>query len=300
MTTHWQTFLFPHSKTNASTVSFPWLYRQCVETIERQVDRALWEHNGIHRKNIWAILMDGFNVAIENLTSEEIGDITVLFHFFLKRVIHGDMQFQGLSTNSINPILPSVHRSSIIWHDIAHCVARYMLDPENRAGDPSRFTPTPFKYAYDWCPEHYDALTEELYAFLWMRSWVWKRENLFVFDTLREYVCSSWEELYTAYIHRCLEEVAEFDIDYDSLKPFLDWYRIWFMGLLVYKKKKRTVDLLRIRMQQDTFPKLNELLTYVFEHQSEPRVLIDLSLREMQPLIDQLKKRKIYNNPLEV
>ena len=246
------------------------------------------------RKKLKPILKDGFNIEIGTLTKTELNDISILFHFFLKRGIHSQIQFNWLNKWQKKAEIPKrIHKKDITWHDMAHCAARYMLDPENNWSDPGRFTPTPLKYKYNGYAEHFESLSEELYAALWMWSGTWRGKQLFVLTVLRNSKSDSIDSFYRAYIEGCLR-FNEFRVWETFLDSYVKALTLDLYKLPSYRQRALSVKPLRERIRTEEFPKLRELLEYVFDHQDDPRVLFDLFYKEMSPLIERLKWRAEY------
>ncbi len=275
-------------------VPFPWFFRQNISNIKWRVDDPLGIGLEIQKKKLKHILKDGFNIDVASLSDQEVQDISILFHFLLQRVVHAQIQFWGLQNEKKQQKIPRIGRSSIVWHDMAHCAARYILDPENSMKDPSRFTPTPLKYRYNWYAEHYDALVEELYATLWMGSGVWRWKNLYIFEMLREHPEITWESIYKIYIEKCLWGIREFKVGMNLLENLVDAFSLGYIELPFRTNRKNIVNHLRERIRNDHFEKLQILLADIYKDRDNPRVLFDLFYREMKPLIEQLKRRKVY------
>ena len=142
---------------------YPGYYRNNIWEVSKKVTSLLWKHEEEIQEKMKRILHDSFNVPIESVSAKEIQDLYILFSYLLRRTIHGQVQFRGLNKPWSKPKLSSAWKN-LVWHDLGHSIARYMLDPTNQAKDPWRFTPTPFKYRYRWYAEHYDTLVEELHV----------------------------------------------------------------------------------------------------------------------------------------
>jgi hypothetical protein len=276
-------------------ISYPWFYKKHMAMFEQKVVSLLWQTEDDERKNMKYILSANFNVPIELVSNEEIKDLRILFSYLLPRVLHAQVQFRWLNKPWSNPKIPSTWRMSMIWHDLSHSIARYILDKENKSEDPWRFTPTPFKYRHKWYAEHYDALAEELYTSIWMRSWIWEGGSLLPLVLLKkEKSISSGEDLYKKYIDYNLNSIPEFKFKmplYTVVPPLIFFP---FHKLPHLQKRRQVIEDLRGKIAESEFPKLRELLYYIYENREKPRVLLDLFFQEMQPLIEQLKKRNLY------
>jgi hypothetical protein len=160
-----------------------------------------------------------------------------------------------------------------------------MKDPENSSRDLQRFVPTPLKHPNQWYPYKKEALEEELFALLWRKHF----HKPYI--TNGQVWCEQYWEInrfisgYHYFIFECYEVDFDFDRAYDiRLDPDKD------RDLAKQKYSKIIWEI-----TNNPHPKLVELLTYIWNNQKNPRVMIDLFFREMQPLIDQIKIRVPYN-----
>ncbi len=180
-------------------------------------------------------------------------------------------------------------------HDTSHAIARYIQSKDQDTL--INYTPTPFLHPYRWIPEYPDALREELFALLWLdirpyldtRFYEDRRAmNLFMkkIQGANKYTIKHYH-LYMKIIHK---NFLVFKTPKDSgLAKERGKLTKWELFCLWIKSKW-----IHYSIWENPDPKLVELLTYIVENQSNPRVVLDLFLQEMQPLIDQLKKRKPY------
>lgn len=78
------------------------------------------------------------------------------------------------------------------------------------------------------------------------------------------------------------------------LENLVDAFSLGYIELPFRTNRKNIVNHLRERIRNDHFEKLQILLADIYKDRDNPRVLFDLFYREMKPLIEQLKRRKVY------
>lgn len=269
----------------------PGWYRKNVDTVRGQMNALLNTHfleyllcflwDSELSVKVYICLELFWDKRANIITNQEWKDLQLLFHFLWKRVINGMMQWQSENKETTDYTL---------IHDIIHSCVRYMKDPENLSKDPQRFVPTPFKHPASKLPNNRESLEEEVFALLWRNNIIrgfltlkrqeesWEnRNNLLSWSTLKEQFILNYPEY-------AFEKYADFD--------FYSNYRATDYPWKSEDTVRQEYTSMRNSITTHMHPKLAELLSYIWDHRDNPRVMVDLFFREMQPLIDQIKKRK--------
>ena len=269
-----------------SILLHPWFYRKNRSAIARKIDSLLslslkptlnsdWKSWNIFYpwlvRPIHDVLKKYFEIEDLNLVSrEEQIDIYIVLSHMMKRSINWLRQFDDVSNK---PLLSNKDNlndkqflSGIGWflpiHDAIHGVCRYIKDPENTANDSKRFVPAPFRIRYTWLNDTREMIEEEILAWIWLPKQM--KQNIVGYANLLDNggTMTFWEY--------CIS------VEYPKNPE---------------KKQPNYTDLLD-EIKKNPHPKLIEMYTYFWENRDNPRVLLDLFLRETQLLVEQLKRRK--------
>lgn len=214
------------------------------------------------------ILQYWFGLSVSDLSKEEIEDMQLVLWFLFMRSLHGYLWWDMNAAHSIE------WEKSIIFHDLSHSIVRYIMNPKSPIKESQRFLPTPFRYPQKRYLTHQNSLYEECYALLFMFSFAEDGNNvpLSIIKENAENIYDS-ETLYQYIVSR-LKRFWDFQIN-QNLPYSEKWIKDCFDQL-------------------DRDENFKRLIQYIYNNRKNKRVMVDLFLQEMQPLIEQLKKRKSY------
>ncbi len=266
----------------------PWFYRKNFWAIRSKINSVLrWYDGAIIDEGVLHAFFDVYSNVDLGLTQEQRKDISMVMNFFMKRSLNSYRQW-----NSPNDELCwyddgdflSQYGSSGMIHDLSHAISRYIRNPWNQI-DWQKFTPTIFYYEDRWFIEYREPIDEELFAFLWHKIFP-KRHTM-----AKQVVWSSRDisDFYRKYLWEFLENTPVYPLYNRNSSEYIDQLsRADRLSLI----ERNTVTMNDLIVNPD--PKLLELLQYIFDNQDNPRVMVDLFFREMDPLIEKLKKREPY------
>jgi hypothetical protein len=204
----------------------------------------------------------------KHIQNSEWGDLQILFGFLGKRVLYGFDQWHN------PPDKDDEYNNNLIIHDIMHGCIRYMQEPNSI--DPKKYIPEPFQHPFRGWAEDKISTEEEIFALLW------KKKSLINKTHIGHYIDSQKTVTRKDFIN----DYIPFTMHY--------WSDFWLPPELKNTETASTHKNLIREIKSNPPEKLLDLLGYIFDNQSNPRVMVDLFFREMQPLIDQLRKRKPY------
>jgi hypothetical protein len=294
------------STSDDKNIPHPGFYRRNYTAVSEAVDKLLLEDSANSVSNIDLILQNYFGIQdVAMVSKDEKEDLRTIFSHLLKRTINGARQFKDTTsivlesdTEFLEHILAD---RRMIIHDVFHSAARYIKDPENEAKDTQRFVPTPFKKSYTGFPEDRESLEEELFAVMWIKFHPSARRDtgeiypLWILNKLK----NQHKDHSTLLRKKIARKIA---ITSTSLYREYAWYVFSSLRELQWrdtKDKEYMKQYDKYLTMKDSIlskphPKLLDMLDYIITNQNNPRVMMDLFFREMNPLIEEFKRRKSY------
>ena len=230
-----------------------------------------------------------FSVPGNQLTADEKRKFAIFAVHTGKRVLNAESQKVGGIRKRLERAY--VARTSydafpLLTHDIGHATSRIINKREDNIITPIFLT---YKEGFNF--NNQQLFEDELYGGMWGQVPYGKNEQEISENVALHYIETAPDK--ESFIRLCIEDNMTRTLAGAQGLIAEEAERIKEDPVVTQKKYKTAEDMIK-RIEANPPAKIVEMLTYIWDHKENPRVLADLFFQELGPYIEQLQKREIY------
>ncbi len=227
------------------------------------------------------------------LTEEELIKFKIFADHGAKRILNAQSQKDGgikmkLFLTKIGIPVEYSLAFPVLFHDLSHIAGSIILERHTRGN--KSIVPPVFKFKHGNDTNRHELFADELYGILWDKIAHEETPSNYTMaclkkaKTLQDFIDSYVNGVLEASLNEntgVLESHAEHTKPIDQIDEYLD-------------EKEYEAEELADDIRKNPPDEIIRLLTYVWNHRDNPRVMADLFFKEITPYIEGLRKRKVY------